>query len=302
MEKDIFFRTIALQGWERVVEALTAFATDALQKSQERAPQHKIAIIKDFDPDDLLLFEATSQNPAALQPFLNALIQKAYTALQQRKRWQHRYEYDGVGPFHKTSVEIALLDADQEIYSLGFVSSGRSDVEEKLAAYLQAERILQWCTLSLHIQSPTKTQFSVDFVPLVQKLQPLFPGKILSATMLAVALMTERDDSPLGDGPKAIFNTDESICVEIMLEDVVRRSDAQTGTFNWVRHSAVISGSLREEWEQPGKYVSPHLTLKIFQPGAFSDVFGYEKLPIWQHPRQQRIIELTNQIEKELGD
>lgn len=96
--------------------------------------------------------------------FINDIVTSARVAYQaNRDGWSKRFDYDGQGRFHKTTVEVNF-DRDNHtlILKLNAAYVGK-EVEEELAASLGVERAINHMSLSLRLPEMADQDFTVPF-------------------------------------------------------------------------------------------------------------------------------------------
>lgn len=303
VQEEAHYWMIPLRGWEDVTAALSAFAHELPQQALDIPSHPRRAILDAFDAEDLPLFAGTSQRVEWLQLFLEMELRKARAALENQTRWQGGYEYEGIGPFFKTAVDIVHLDRAQELYGLGLKSSGIGDQPEReLADFLQVERCLYWCKVTIET-SPEGNLFFFDFDQLLERLRGVHAAFHLSGEQLASELMAATDFGPGVQGPCALLFREGRLWIKLAPERVARRYDKRGDRLQWKREEGVLTGPLEEIWDRPGAYRPPTIAIELFDGFQRPPLPGYEAYAslaemryIWEAPLKQRILETTRRI------
>jgi len=220
-------------------------------------------------------------------------LERLYDALKPaadpkgRGRAVKDYDWDGVGPFTKTAVELQSLDRASDLYMLGLHAAyvGRKG-EIGLAEALKRERCLRWAEIDLHLE-PIGNQFKIDFDAALEPIRDLlFPA----TTGEAVAQhFFEADDKSFVLLRRANLNV--MMRHQWLSSRLNYDVKARPAPLQWYLDGAVLSGPVEERYkdEETRKPYPPTLEISVVQTGD---------LPAWKPEEKQDILDLADRIEK----
>lgn len=296
------FRYIPLKGWSSVESAIQAYAQGSTPGS--RATEHEQVRATTQAGGDLtgLLFSHASAMLGKSIQFVQEMLMEAKTAIETFGHWDRRYDYDGVGTFFKTKVEVMVLDWNSDLYALGIYASYVGDKpEEELAEYLGIQRALIWSSVAVQVEPTDGNHFTFDLEKIARKLDAVFGRTDLSGEIIAQAMMgvTERGDSK----PNFVLMEDDDLMVSIYpgrvkgrfhWEDPYGPSRRRVDT--WFVEGSVLSGLLDDSYKDKNKKEPPNFGISISKRRKTS--WGHENIPVWDEDKKNRIIRLTREITK----
>ena len=113
-------RGIPLKGWDSVKAALNLYASGRTDGSRATEENQVNAIAQSSGAMGLGLYQIVAPHmQGAGNQFVENMLKEAKSALKRDDRWQRHYDYDGMGVFFKTSVEISILDRKEEHPGMG---------------------------------------------------------------------------------------------------------------------------------------------------------------------------------------
>jgi len=276
---------IPLKGLDSVKTALQTFSKGERPTVQKTASQ-----IEEGNGLGALLF--LSFLPDAGDRFLQQLFSEL-EIVKGRGYFERSFDYDGRGPFFKTTVEVSDY-GENDIYILGLHAAyvGRQ-VEERLAEMLGAERGLQWLKVSVETE-PVGEQFQFDFNEIAAGIKPLFGSpETLSGEAMVTAITSFGD---FGNSGRFVFQTGSGLTVSVFPDDVshpFQYMDRQKKAA-WISNGAKLSGPLRESYTERGKFRSSKIAISIFgsKKGSFERL-----LPIIDPAVKEEARSLADKIE-----
>src|SRR3989344_2120907 len=133
-------RLIPLKGWDSVTKALNAFANGFTRGAKATEQVTADALGKSHGSDGGLavgLFLLGGAMVGGRSKLVDNLLKEAEAALKTQMKFGKHYDYDGMGTsFFKTSVDIEVLDREQDMYGIGIHAAYVGDKPEQgLAEY-----------------------------------------------------------------------------------------------------------------------------------------------------------------------
>lgn len=195
--------------------------------------------------------------------FLKELFADIEASLKKRDKYSRHYDYDGVGSFFKTTVEVTKLPND--IFVLGLNAAYVGDkVEVSLAEALGVERALCWTATNLVLPSVSGL-FIADMLFIIESLAKVVDLKGLTPER-AVSRMK---DKIVEDGFRVsipIFET-EKFAVTMGLDDVESPMKYQNGngTLVWKINDNSVLGPLHTDWQDETKFLDPLMKFTVFK-------------------------------------
>jgi hypothetical protein len=258
---------IPLKGWDSVKAALDVFASGRARGSRA-TEQHQLKAVEESYGDFAAAFYtiATPHMRESGSSFVEEMLKEAKPAVDDRGSWNRHYDYDGVGSFFKTSVEITRVEGtDGYILQLNAAYVG-NQVEEGLAEVLGAERGLSWKNVTVQYE-PEGTQFRIDFDQVAERLQgvarELGVKKLTGKAITEQLMMVNRwGDS---EGP-FVLGKKNGVEVTLGFGRVGRRFEyqqSQRSEDRWHLDGLTISGPLDTDYSDESKIVPPSLSISI---------------------------------------
>lgn len=251
---------IPLTGIETVKNAIRVFARGGTKGAN--ATQNKLAA----DGGGIALMLKTIVEDGQDDTFLTQMFAELDQAVAEGRNFHRSYDYDGVGSFFKTTIEVALVPGTEDTFLLQLNAAYVGDqVEEGLAAHLGIERGLWRSEVRLEIE-PLKDRFAVDFETIMEALRGeelmfMYAGDVVVARFMeeAAKLYDGRPRLQLFDGKYEIWLSLDSV-------SVASHYDYKTDKVLWAGAGSVLSGPLSNrneyvrdaepEWATPTVVIS----------------------------------------------
>jgi hypothetical protein len=180
--------------------------------------------------------------------FMKELLQKVDGVTEDRGFSRH-YDYDGVGPFFKTTVGVTKIKLARRkfVYLLELNAAYVGDTPcAGLAESLGANRALWRDEVSVEL-APVGGRFEVDFNDIAERLANIglvsFTG---NGEDMANHIMSEVQLPDRGKPSIRVRNDDLSVDFGILSYSVARPIDYRSGKVMWSKEGAVISGPVSE--------------------------------------------------------
>ena len=172
-----YTRGIPLKGWDSVVTALNNFANGHTDGARDTEDHQMKAISQSQGAFGLGLYIlGASHLQGGASNFVTRMLEEAKSSVQQHGRWSRHYDYDGVGVFFKTSVEIHMLDKKDDLYMLEINAAYVGDKPERgLAQYLGIPLTLRRSSAIAQVESVDEMHFSFDFEQIIQAVKKIVP-------------------------------------------------------------------------------------------------------------------------------
>ncbi len=223
----------------------------------------------------------------------SGFMQELLTSVDRvtEERGMHRsYDYDGMGPFFKTTVEVKKIKVGrrQFVYLLHLNAAYVGDQPcAGLATTLGANRAL-WRDEVIIELAPTGDRFEIDFNLAAERLASIglskVSGRQLADHSMELAATSTLDD----DRPELPLRNDELVVTfGIVSYSVERPIDYQTRKMVWSQSGSVISGPLAQGYEGE-KYSKPRLYASISVPATENEC-SWDRKPILNPTLKQTI-------------
>ncbi len=279
---------IALRGITSVKAAITMFANGVTRGSNDT----NVQLVRDggFQGAAALLFKGMAE-AGHENAFLKRLFDEMETALKTRDMFNRHYDYDGVGPFFKTSVEVTKLEEDLYILHLHAAYVG-DKVEIGLAEALEVERAL--VSTSVEVEVPAVgNEFVIDFDTILDRVGKVLDLKDLTGKQAVKEITTVGEFREVKQRIQ-ICETDKFVVV--MGPSAVGRPMLHDGNGSsrlvWVAKGAVLSGPLDQNWEDKTKFETPVVSFYISNKKGDS----YRKPPFIEADDKKAMRELADKI------
>jgi hypothetical protein len=292
--KDPYDRYIPLRTWNAVGYALHAYSTGEAKGSRATQLHQVQAMDQAYGASALEVmakFEKIRYTPSQ---FVQRLLTEAELTLSPpaRDSWSRHYDYDGVGVFFKTSVDILVLDRPSAWYAVGIWAAYVGDEPEKgLAELLQVPRALMRTGVSVETAPIDQQRFTFDFDDIAQRLSAVFNSR-LQGKALAKAMVS-------GDGlssPSVTVYQDAAFQVDLSMGAIESRFNYRRTPGRpydtWIVKGSQLTGYMRESYSEPGTPAQPSFIVTI--RAASGD--KYSKKPIWRPEHKQYAHALTDKI------
>jgi len=288
-------RGIPLKGWDSVKAALNLYASGQ-SKGSRATENHQVKAIGDSQGAlglGMYLLGAPHMQGAGNQ-FVDNMLKEAKPIIQHRGRWARSYDYDGVGTFFKTSVEIIRLDKKEDLYLLEIRAAYVGDKPEVgLAEELGISRALRRYTVLVQVKPEDATHFAFDFKKVLRALDGALKTKSFKGKDIAQHFMS---GDVYRDPKHALIYSDTEIFVTVGTGRVESRfvyDEPGKPRDTWSVKGSVLSGLLDTSYEDESKKEPPTIALTV--SCAQRDRLGYP-LPIWDMKVQDNVDILANKI------
>jgi len=244
----------------------------------------------------LLMSEANNISPNS---FVDNLLAEASFHLKNSDAWSVRYDYDGIGYFHKTSVDIEVLDRVEGLYKMNIYAAYVGDEPEKhLAESLGVPRLLIRYTITAQVVPHDEKYFVFDFEKILRALDDTLKTQGLSGVKVANHFMS-------GDkynNPKALqIYSDKDLSVFLGLGRVERQfvynHEHSVHINTWIVKGSTLTGLLDNSFEQIGEKEIPTFQLTVV--GAKKDSYGHNQA-VWDAGVKEKIENKANAIAEAL--
>lgn len=287
-------RHILLKGWGSVGLALNTYANGFTRGAKTTEQVTVDAIGKSHGSNEglavgmFLLCGAMIGNRSKL---VDELLKEAEEGLKTRTNFHKSYDYDGMGTaFFKTSIDIEVLDREQDMYGIGIHAAYVGDEPEQgLAEHFGITRMLLWCSVEVETEPLSDNRFEFDFKPVLRKLDAVLDTKDITGKQVVAAMMTE--------SVSLVLQVKDGLEVRIQPGRVDNRVKYTQGKprDTWSSEGSVLSGELQRDYGSSDENAKATPTFLIVICSSQKDGWR-NSLPIWQLDSQQRAIALTNKI------
>jgi hypothetical protein len=291
-------RFIPVKGWDSVTKALNTFANGYTRgaKATEQVTVDDIGKTHGTNGGMAVgMFLLGGAIVGGRSKLVENLLTEAKQRLKQQTEFRKSYDYDGIGtPFFKTSVDIKVLDREQDMYGIGLNAAYVGDEPEQgLAEHFSIPRTLLSCLVEVETKPMPGNRFEFDFEPIVRKLDSVLDTKKITGEQIARAMLVKDDDY----NPTFVLQNKDGLEVRIQPGRVERRMKYTRGTGlkdTWTVKDSVFSGELKRDFHSEDENVKATPTLLIVVSSMQKD--NYSSFPIWQPEEQQKAIDLTTKI------
>jgi hypothetical protein len=288
-------RGIPLKGWDSIKSALYMYASGRTSGSRATEENQMQAINQTSGTLGLGLYLFTAPHmQGAGNEFVDRMLEEAKSALKSRDGWSRHYNYDGMGVFFKTSVEISILDRKEELYMLEISAAYvGTEPEAGLARELGIPQALRRYSVIVQVQPEDATHFAFDFGEVLQALKGVL--KINSNLGKEIAKHFVTGDRYHDAKPWPVF-LDKNISVTLGTGRVESRfvnDEPGKARDTWTVDGSVLHGLLDTSYEDKSKKDPPTFILTI--GSAKQDRLGYSQ-PVWDMDLKDQIDTLSNQI------
>jgi hypothetical protein len=213
--------------------------------------------------------------------------------------WSVRYDYDGQGYFHKTSVDIEVLDRAEGLYQMKIYAAYVGDEPEKaLAESLGVPRTLIRYTVTAQVVPHDEKYFVFDFEKILRALDDTLKTQSFSGVKVANHFMSGDKYS----NPKALqLYSDKGLSICLGLGRVERRfvynHENSVHFDTWIVDGSVLTGLLDDSFEEIDKKEIPTFQLTVV--GTKKDKYG-QSLAVWDAKLKEKIENKANAIAEAL--
>lgn len=231
--------------------------------------------------------------------FLGRMFDQIDAALAAGRRFNYHYDYDGVGPFFKTTVEVEALRGFEELYLLHLSAAYVGDaVEVGLAEAIGAERGLMGVSVRIEL-APEGDHFEIDFDDILGHLASAGLNT-LSAEQVIVALMEDAAVRPLKSRPAPRLRDDEyRVSLYPALYTVGSAYGPAAVERPWSSQGGTLFGPLWDDNmhspESAPEWRNPVVVLHVSEP--YDEDNHWDRQPVIDPTRRQTIRDIASQIE-----
>lgn len=292
---------IPLKGWESVRKAICAYEGGKARGSRETTRETADAIQEAHGSSGSLavgMFMLGGAIASTGGKLVQNLLADAEKKLKNDEHFTRSYDYDGMGTaFLKTSVDIDVLDREQDMFALRIYAAYVGDEpEQALAEYFNIPRCLVGTTVDVEVKPEDGDRFAFDFEQIVRVLDgTLGTGKISGAKIAKAMLLPEKEREST---PRFTLLEKDGLLVQILPGRVARRIEYVRGEGSrdtWSVKGSVLSGNLERDFssEDPDSKVTPTFRICVTtNKKRFFDRY----MPIWDPAQQTQAIALMKQI------
>lgn len=287
-------RGIPLKGWKSVRIALITYSQGHTASSQATRDNLIAATAQVGGAMGLGIYSLFDHARGSASSFVMEMLEEAESALKSRDSWSRHYDYDGVGIFHKTSVDISILDRKEDLYMLE-VSAAYvgTKPEAGLAEELGIPQALRRYSVIVQVRPEDATHFAFDFGEILQALKGVL--NINSNIGKEVAKHFVTGDRFHDAKPWPVY-LDEIVNVTLGTGRVENRfvyDEPGKARDTWTVDGSILHGLLDSSYEDQSKKEPPTFILTI--GSAKQDRLGYSQ-PVWDEDLKDQIDILSNQI------
>lgn len=291
-------RYIPVKGWESVSKAINTYANGFTRGAKATEQVTADAIGKSHGSNGGLavgMFLLGGAMVGGRSQLVDNLLKEAEEGLKTRTKFSKSYDYDGMGTsFFKTSVDIEVLDREQDMYGIGIYAAYVGDKpEEGLAEHFGIPRTLLSCSVEVETKPLSGNRFEFDFEPVLRKLDMVLDTKKITGKQVVAAMMTKDDDR----SASLVLQVKDGLEVRIQPGRVESRMKYSQGKpqDTWSSKGSVLSGELQRDYGNNDENAKATPTFLIVICSSQKD--GWRgSLPIWQPDLQQKAIDLANEI------
>lgn len=290
-----------MQGLDSIEQALNTFAR-GITSGSRATEQHQVQAIGQSQGGlaQAFYFLAAPHMQGAGNSFVqDRIMSEARAVLQSRDSWSRHFDYDGMGPFFKTSVEIEVLDRNADLYALGIHAAYVGDKpEEGLAEHLGIARTLVWASVEVETAPINGNGFEFDFETILRKLDEVLGTDWASGEQVAESMMTT--DKYRESKASFVLHEDVDLRVTLTPGRVERRFDysnrdaAGNPADTWSVEGAVLRGKLDESYDRDGTFAPP--TFVVSLRSAHGDPDSYRTTTIYEPEKKAQALELRYRI------
>jgi len=288
-------RGIPLKGLDSLKVALSLYASGRTSDSRATEENQLNAIAESSGALGLGLYLVGAQHMQGTDDlFVKNILEEAEATLKDRDNWKRHYDYDGMGVFFKTSVEITVLDRKEDLYMLEICAAYVGNKPEAgLAEELGIPRALRRYSVIVEVKPEDETHFAFDFEEVLRALDGVLKTNSLKGKRIVKHFIS--GDRYSDSKPRQIFSN-KNISVTVGPGCVEHRfvyDKPGEARDTWTVEGSVLHGLLDSSYEDESKKEPPTIVLTI--TNAKQDRFGYGQ-PIWDADLKHKIDILSNQI------
>lgn len=287
---------VPIKSWDGVEAALNAFNNGSINDS--RATNKKLY-------DDLgdtgggmgaaLITMGNAFMSEQKSDFVARMLEQAKSSIDDCGSWRGDYDYDGMGTaFFKTSVDIVLLDKEEDIYGIRLNAAYVGDKPEaSMATHYNVERGIKQCVISIETEPASPDRFTFDFEIILRKLDGILATNEISGVEVAKAMM----NSDSWSTPTFTLPGAEGYIVTIQPGRIGHRMNRVDDELvdQWSTNGSCLSGNLQRDYESDDENAKEKPTLRITVKKEGASDYGHDGV-IWKTDEQEKIIALSNKI------
>lgn len=292
---DHYSRGIPLKGWKSVRIALLTYSKGQTASSRATQDNQVAAMTQVGGAMGLGIYALFEQARGPESSFVMEMLKEAESALKNRDSWARHYDYDGVGIFHKTSVDISILDRKEDLYMLEISAAYvGTQPEIDLAEQLGIPLALQRYSVIVQVESEDETHFAIDFGQIMPAISKLYAnnkrdsGQEIASHFMSGDKYHDPKPWPLYIDEKTSFTLAPG---RVEQRFVYEKPGEPIDT--WENEGSILRGLLDTSYEDRSKKVPPSFVLTL--TNKQTDYLGHSK-PIWDEKFKRNIEILSGQI------
>jgi len=290
-------RYIPVKGWESVTEAINTYANGFTRGSKATEQVTADAIGKSHGSNGGLasgMFFLSGAMVGCRSQLVDNLLKEAEKGLKTRTNFSKNFDYEGIGTsFFKTSIDIKVLDREQDMYSIGIHAAYVGDKPEQgLAEHFGIPRTLLSCSVEVETKPLSGNRFEFDFEPVLRKLDAVLDTRKIAGKEAVAAMMTEDEDR----SASLVLQVKDGleVCIEPGRVESRRKYSQGTPRDTWSSKNSVFSGELQRDYGNDDENAKATPTFLVVICSSQKD--GWRSSPIWQPDQQEKAIDLANKI------
>lgn len=282
---------IQLPDLASVKHALQTYMSGQVPGSHETTRQ---GFGDDFSGAVGMLFKGSIER-GGQSGFVDRLFSEIESGLGQRDVVRRSYDYDGVGPFMKTSVEVQRIEVGdphpvrvwlrQYVYLLHLNAAYVGDQPcGELAKLLGADRALHGDSVRVALDAPNN-RFEIDFADIANRLEKV-PGLTRwTSEELVNHVMTEAAKGYDGNLSVTLRDDELKVAFRPAAYTFPGPFDRENSELIWNQTDTIISGPMELHGD---KYSTPELSVTVTLPTP-EGVSSYDRPPILDPTTKQAV-------------
>lgn len=294
-----YYGYIPIKGLDAVEDALNLFASGNPKGSRNAGNQLMKDIGDTFGGEAVAYYVlGESRMDGNGNTFVkDRIMNEARAILATRDAAHFSFDYDGWGPFRKTTINIQVLDRSEDLYALRIYAAYVGEKPEiGLAEALEVERGLLWAAANIETEPVGKMfEFNLTYV-----LMRLVEDMDTESWLMGAVSPVEIADSFLkqigkGDKPSLLIYKSGDLSVTLAIKDVERPIHYVDGKYQltWSCEDGVVRGPLLKSYTDPNAYQAP--LFSIFVQGASVNE-DYRTKIIYLPGKKAEVLALRDQI------
>lgn len=279
-----YWMGIPVANFDEVKAALTAYMNGV--RGAHGAEQESLS----GEGGGMVLALKTIAQHGTTDRFMSRMFSRLEPAMEPGGRGvaQADYDWDGVGPFTKTTVDLVRLSENQHMLGLHAAYVGRKG-EAGLAAALGRERCLRWAEIGLEIET-NGDEFRIDFDEIASRLEKVAPMTMTGAG-IADHFMNQDEIHSKSCMMLRRANLNVRVGHQWLSSRLNYDAKVRPAPIQWKQKGAVLSGPLETRYKD-------ETTKKPYPPTIEISVVSVGEHPAWKTEDKQDILDLADGIER----